>query len=172
MAHPFIACVFEMWNDMQFRYEVLKHFMSLRIGVILTYKNSIYNNRNDNMNRNKYNSASSDSKIKVFISSKCDKAGETPKYGPIRAELKQEIEKTGLANVYVFEDEEASTLSAGNHYIFALEDSDVCIFLIDNADGISEGVKAEIDVVRKNNKRRYIIFAMKTKKKKLHLKKV
>lgn len=45
MAHPFIACVFEMWNDMQFRYEVLKHFMSLRIGVILTYKNSIYNNR-------------------------------------------------------------------------------------------------------------------------------
>lgn len=28
MAHPFIACNFEMWNDMQFRYEVLKHFMS------------------------------------------------------------------------------------------------------------------------------------------------
>ena len=171
MAHPFIACVFEMWNDMQFRYEVLKHFMSLRIGVILTYKNSIYNNRNDNMNRNKYNSASSDSKIKVFISSKCDKAGETPKYGPIRAELKQEIEKTGLANVYVFEDEEASTLSAGNHYIFALEDSDVCIFLIDNADGISEGVKAEIDVVRKNNKKALYYFCDENKKEKTALEK-
>ena len=31
MAHPFIACDFEMWNDMQFRYEVLKYFMSSRI---------------------------------------------------------------------------------------------------------------------------------------------
>ena len=28
MAHPFIACDFEMWNNMQFRYEVLKYFMS------------------------------------------------------------------------------------------------------------------------------------------------
>ena len=24
MAHPFIACDFEMWNDAEFRYEVLK----------------------------------------------------------------------------------------------------------------------------------------------------
>ena len=31
MAHPFIACDFEIWNDMQFRYEVLKYFMSSRI---------------------------------------------------------------------------------------------------------------------------------------------
>ena len=31
MAHPFIACDFEMWNDMRFRYEVLKHFISSRI---------------------------------------------------------------------------------------------------------------------------------------------
>lgn len=25
MAHPFIACDFEMWNDMKFRYEMVKH---------------------------------------------------------------------------------------------------------------------------------------------------
>lgn len=25
MAHPFIACDFEMWNDMKFRYEMIKH---------------------------------------------------------------------------------------------------------------------------------------------------
>lgn len=31
MAHPFIACDFEIWNDMQFRYEVLKYFMSSKI---------------------------------------------------------------------------------------------------------------------------------------------
>ncbi len=26
MAHPFIACDFEMWNDTKFKYEVLKYF--------------------------------------------------------------------------------------------------------------------------------------------------
>ena len=31
MAHPFIACDFEMWNDMQFRYGVLQYFMSSRM---------------------------------------------------------------------------------------------------------------------------------------------
>lgn len=33
MAHPFIACDFEMWNDMQFRYEVLKYFMSSGVEI-------------------------------------------------------------------------------------------------------------------------------------------
>ena len=31
MSHPFIACDFEMWNNMRFRYEVLKYFMGSRI---------------------------------------------------------------------------------------------------------------------------------------------
>ena len=31
MAHPFIACDFEMWNDMQFRYEIIRCFMNLEI---------------------------------------------------------------------------------------------------------------------------------------------
>lgn len=31
MAHPFIACDFEMRNDAEFRYEVLKRFISSRI---------------------------------------------------------------------------------------------------------------------------------------------
>lgn len=31
MAHPFIACDFEMWNDAEFRCEVLKYFISSRI---------------------------------------------------------------------------------------------------------------------------------------------
>ncbi len=29
MAHPFIACDFEMWNDTEFRFEVLKCFINL-----------------------------------------------------------------------------------------------------------------------------------------------
>lgn len=30
MAHPFIACDFEMWNDMKFRYKVLQYFLKER----------------------------------------------------------------------------------------------------------------------------------------------
>lgn len=84
-------------------------------------------------------------KIKVFISSIC---GEE-KYDTIRAELKNAIEATSLAKVYLFEGEGASTLSAGEHYTYALEDCDICIFLIDNLDGISSGVHTEIDIVKK-----------------------
>lgn len=86
-------------------------------------------------------------KIRVFISSICGQ----PKYDKIREELRIAIEATSLASVYVFESEGASTLPAGEHYTRALEDSDVCIFLIDNLDGISSGVQAEIDIVQKQN---------------------
>lgn len=86
-------------------------------------------------------------RIKVFISSICGEA----RYDRIRKDLKEAIENTELAQVYLFEREQASTISAGDHYLFALEDSDVCIFLIDNKDGVTPGVQAEIDKVRKNN---------------------
>ena len=86
-------------------------------------------------------------KIRVFISSICGQ----PKYDAIREELRVAIEATSLASVYVFESEGASTLPAGEHYTRALEDSDVCIFLIDNLDGIPSGVQAEIDIVQKQN---------------------
>ena len=90
-------------------------------------------------------------KIRVFISSKCDKDGEVPKYNPVRKKLKDLIESTNLATAYVFEIEGPSSISAGSHFIYSLEDSDICIFLIDNADGIPDGVKKEIDTVKKKN---------------------
>ena len=86
-------------------------------------------------------------KIKVFISSICG----VEKYDKVRAELKSAIEATQLADVYTFEGKGASTLPADAHYTLALEDSDICIFLIDNADGIKPGVQAEIDTVKKYN---------------------
>lgn len=110
-------------------------------------------------------------KIKVFISSKCDRAEDSPKYNPIRKELKQAIEKTGLANVYTFEDEAASTWNAGDHYTFALEDSDVCIFLIDNADGIPDGVQKEIDVVQRKQMKALYYFCDEHQKEKTALEK-
>lgn len=104
-------------------------------------------------------------KIKVFISSICG----VEKYDKVRADLKCAIESTQLADVYTFESKGASTLPAGNHYKFALEDSDICIFLIDNADGIKPGVQAEIDTVKKHNIKALYYFCDETQKEKTAL---
>ena len=104
-------------------------------------------------------------KIKVFISSICG----VEKYDKVRAELKSVIESTQLADVYTFESKGASTLPAGAHYTFALEDSDICIFLIDNADGINPGVQAEIDTVKKHNIKALYYFCDETHKEKTAL---
>lgn len=104
-------------------------------------------------------------KIKVFISSICC----VEKYDKVRADLKSAIEGTQLADAYTFESEGASTLSAGSHYTWALEDSDICIFLIDNEDGINPGVQAEIDTVKKHNIKALYYFCDETQKEKTAL---
>ena len=91
------------------------------------------------------------------------------KYDKVRDELKTAIERTQLADVYTFESKEASTLPAGNHYTWALEDSDICIFLIDNTDGIKPGVQAEIDTVKKHNIKALYYFCDETQKEKTAL---
>lgn len=108
---------------------------------------------------------SSGQKIKVFISSICG----VEKYDKVRAELKSTIEATKLADVYTFEGKSASTLPADAHYTLALEDSDICIFLIDNADGIKPGVQAEIDTVKKYNIKALYYFCDETQKEKTAL---
>ena len=126
------------------------------------------NNRNINCNENSNDFSSYFSpkrKIDVFISSKCG----DDKYDNVRKKLKKAIECTNLANVYFFEGEGASTLSASNHFTFALEDSDLCIFLIDNEDGIPNGVQLEIDTVNKNNIKALYYFCDETKKEKTPL---
>ena len=104
-------------------------------------------------------------KIKVFISSICG----VEKYDKVRADLKSAIESTQLADAYTFESKGASTLSAGSHYTWALEDSDICIFLIDNADGINPGVQAEINTVKKHNIKALYYFCDETQKEKTGL---
>ena len=107
-------------------------------------------------------------KIKVFISSICG----VEKYDKVRAELKKAIEDTQLADVYLFEGKGAASLPAGAHYTWALEDSDICIFLIDNADGIRPGVQAEVDTVKKFNIKALYYFCDENQKKRLHLNRV
>ena len=101
-------------------------------------------------------------KIKVFISSICG----VERYDKVRSKLKSSIEATQLADVYLFEEAGAASLSASSHYTWALEDSDICIFLIDNFDGIKPGVQAEIDTVKKHNIKALYYFCDEKKKEK------
>jgi len=89
-------------------------------------------------------------KLKVFISSKTDDAQNCTKYNLARKAIKGILEATGLFQVYLFEEEGASAISAFNHYTQHLRYVDVCIFLIDNKDGVSQGVQNEVDEALKN----------------------
>ena len=121
----------------------------------------------DNMIENSLMPLKPNQKIKVFISSKCG----DEKYDYVRSEIKYLIEKTNLAEVYIFEKESASSMSAESHYKFALEESDICIFLIDNADGIPKGVQNEIEVVNRKNIKALYYFCDETSKEKTALEK-
>jgi len=110
-------------------------------------------------------------KIKVFISSACGNSPDLLKYNIVRAGIKTLLEATYLFDVYVFEDKGASTLSAGQHYTYALEDCDVCVFLIDNKDKIPNGVQVEIDTVNKCSIRALYYFCDKESKEETPLQK-
>lgn len=90
-------------------------------------------------------------KIKVFISSACGNEDWKQKYNYIREALKVVIKGTGFAEPYVFESEGASTISAGSNYISALEESNLCIFIIDNKDEVPYGVLKEVEIAKKYN---------------------
>lgn len=126
----------------------LEEYMGIRITGISTPVGGVSWEYTEKTGEKELIPTISGQKIKVFISSKC---GDNGKYDDVRARLKEAIENTNLADVYSFEDEGASTLSAISHYIWALKDSDVCLFLIDNADGIPPGVQNEIDTVKRDN---------------------
>lgn len=89
-------------------------------------------------------------KLKVFISSKTGDEQDCTKYNLARKAIKEILEATGLFQIYLFEEAGTSSTSAMNHYIQHLRYADVCIFLIDNEDGVPEGVQNEVDEVLKN----------------------
>lgn len=77
-------------------------------------------------------------KLTVFISSKIDE-----RYKLIRHALKTLLMETGLVvSVYAFE-QEASSQNTQGAYLSEVSQSDLCIFLIDNADGVSDAVYKE-----------------------------
>lgn len=107
--------------------------------------------------------------IKVFISSACGDGESKQKYNVMRKALKQAIEDTAIATVYLFEEAEASTITARQHYSTELADSDVCIFLIDNADGVPDGVQKEINIAKKYEIKSLFYFCTERSKEKTPL---
>ena len=74
-------------------------------------------------------------KLRVFISSKC--GGE---YTIARKALKKLLESTGLIEAYVFETEPACSEDLVSSYLSYIDESNLCVFLIDNKDGVTTPV--------------------------------
>ena len=100
-----------------------------------------------------------DHKLNVFISSKCG-----GKYTIARRALKKLLEATGLFEIYVFEDEPASSEDTISAYLGSLDQANLCVFLIDNKDGVSPAVLSEEKRAREKHLRMLYIFCDEEKK--------
>lgn len=77
-------------------------------------------------------------KLRVFISSKCG-----GKYTIARKSLQKLLEVTGLVETYVFETDPASSEDTQSAYLEYVDNSNLCIFLVDNEDGVPPAVLSE-----------------------------
>lgn len=102
-------------------------------------------------------------RIKIFISSSLD-----DKYKTIRNKLRNMLEEfePELFSVYMFEDSGPSTFTPRQDYLLSLDDSDICIFLIDNKDGIKEGVLEEYQRAKAKEINSLFVFCDQDSKKK------
>lgn len=95
-----------------------------------------------------------ENKVKVFISSKCD----NNRYTIMRRGLKELLLSTGLVEVYIFEDSASSSLCVEESYLKELDSSDLCIFIIDNSEEITEGILKEYTRAKTLAKRSMYLF--------------
>ena len=76
----------------------------------------------------------------------------------MRKELAALLDGIAIFDAYLWEREGASTLRAAENYIGELNDSDICVFVIDNKEGVTPGVQKEIDQVFNTKKRALFYF--------------
>ena len=98
-------------------------------------------------------------KLRVFISSKCG-----GKYAIARKALQKLLESTGLIEAYVFENEPASSEDTKSAYLDYVDNSNLCVFLIDNADGIPPAVLSEEKRAKEKQLRLLYLFCDESKK--------
>lgn len=94
-----------------------------------------------------------ENKVKVFISSICG-----GRYTIVRKALKALLLESNMTTVYTFETEGASSQDVTRNYINSLDDSDLCIFLIDNKDGVTDPVLVEHKRARELGKKSIYLF--------------
>lgn len=93
-------------------------------------------------------------KITIFISSQINE-----RYTIVRKALKTLLLETGIvAHVYAFETEGACSQDVKSAYLKEVSQSDLCVFLIDNADGVSDAVFAEHERAKSVGIRRLYFF--------------
>jgi hypothetical protein len=98
-------------------------------------------------------------KVNVFISSKIDE-----RYKIVRKALKEILLETNMTTVFIFEDSGASSQDVVSSYLNQLDDSDLCIFLVDNKDGVPDPVLEEQKRAMSLNKRCIYLFCDESKK--------
>ncbi len=98
-------------------------------------------------------------KLRVFISSKCG-----GKYTIARKSLKKLLEATGLVEAYVFETEPASSEDTQSAYLEYVDGSNLCIFLVDNEDGVPPAVLSEEKRAKDKHLRLLYLFCDENKK--------
>ena len=99
-------------------------------------------------------------KVSVFISSKCG-----GKYTIIRKALKVLLLETGMTKVYVFETVPGSSQPIPNAYLQYVDESHLCLFLIDNKDGVTDSVLAEYNRAKHLEKKIICVFCDEDEKK-------
>lgn len=98
--------------------------------------------------------------LRVFISSKCG-----GKYSIARKALEMLLKSTGLVEVYVFENEPASSEDTQSAYLEYVDQSNLCVFLVDNQDGASPAVLSEEKRAKDKSLRLIYIFCDEFEKK-------
>lgn len=98
-------------------------------------------------------------KLRVFISSKCG-----GKYTIARKSLQKLLEVTGLIETYVFETDPASSEDTQSAYLKYVDDSNLCIFLVDNNDGVPPAVLSEEKRAKDKHLRLLYLFCDENKK--------
>lgn len=91
--------------------------------------------------------------LSIFISSKCD-----GKYREMRKRLSKLINDSPLMNSICYEEEGSRSVKSEEFYVNHVKSCDVCLFIIDNEDGISCSVLKEIDTAKKYNKKCLYFF--------------
>lgn len=98
-------------------------------------------------------------KLRVFISSKCGW-----KYTIARKSLQKLLEVTGLVETYVFETDPASSEDTQSSYLEYVDGSNLCIFLVDNEDGVPPAVLSEEKRAKDKHLRLLYLFCDENKK--------